>query len=120
MKELLQLGSWERFSGPSSGCVFVILWLPFGSEAGWVPHSVFFASGEDSVGIPLANEGVGLGPSSYGPVASRPPLAEFSLTVAAQAGFARWPSSGSTCRLQLATWCGCRAKGHSFSWPSMA
>ena len=76
MKELLQLGSWERFSGPSSGCVFVILWLPFGSEAGWVPHSVFFASGEDSVGIPLANEGVGLGPSSSGPVASRPPLAD--------------------------------------------
>ena len=33
--------------------------------------------GEDSVGIPLANEGVGLGPSSFsGPVASRPPLAD--------------------------------------------
>ena len=26
VKELLQLGSWERFSGPSSGWVFVILW----------------------------------------------------------------------------------------------
>ena len=44
------------------------------SEAGWVPHSVVFASGEGSVCIPLANEGVGLGPSSSGPVASRPPL----------------------------------------------
>ena len=59
--------------------------------------------------IPLANDGVGLGPSSSGPVTSRPPLADrsasaasstpgdspgfpratgFSLTVAAQAGFA--------------------------------
>ena len=47
---------------------------PVCSEAEWVPHSVVFASGEDSVCIPLANEGVGLGPSSSGPVASRPPL----------------------------------------------
>ena len=46
---------------------------PVCSEARWVPHSVVFASGEDSVCIPLTNEGVGLGPSS-GPVASRPPL----------------------------------------------
>ena len=46
---------------------------PVCSEAGWVPHSVVFASGEDSVCIPLANEGVGLGP-----VASRPPLAVWS------------------------------------------
>ena len=52
---------------------------PVGSEAGRVPHSVIFASGEDSVCIPLANEGVGLGPSSSsGPVASRPPLADRS------------------------------------------
>ena len=94
------------------------------------------------MGIPLANERVGLGPSSSsGPFASRPPLVDqsvsaassppgaspgfpsaagFSLTVAAQAGFARWPSSGTTCRLQLATWSGCRAMGHSISWPSMA
>ena len=49
---------------------------PVCSEAGWVPHSVVFASGEDSVCIPLANEGVGLGPSSSGPVASHPPLAD--------------------------------------------
>ena len=47
---------------------------PVCSEARWVPHSVVFASGEDSVCIPLTNEGVGLGPSSSGPVASRPPL----------------------------------------------
>ena len=41
-----------------------------------VSHSVVFTSGADSVCIPLANEGVGLGPSSpSGPVASRPPLA---------------------------------------------
>ena len=46
---------------------------PVCSEAVWVPHSVVFASGEASVCIPLANEGVGLGPSS-GPVASRPPM----------------------------------------------
>ena len=37
--------------------------------------SVVFTSGADSVCIPLANEGAGLGPSSpSGPVASRPPL----------------------------------------------
>ena len=47
---------------------------PVCSEAGRVPHSVVFASGEDSVCIPLANEGVGLGPSSSGSVASRPAL----------------------------------------------
>ena len=46
---------------------------PVCSEAEWVPHSVVFASGEDSVCLLLANKGVGLGPSS-GPVASRPPL----------------------------------------------
>ena len=45
-------------------------------KSGGVPHSVVFTSGQDSVCIPLANEGVGLGPSSSsGPVASRPPLA---------------------------------------------
>ena len=34
------------------------------------------------MGIPLANEGVGLGPSSSGPVASRPPLADLSASAA--------------------------------------
>ena len=47
---------------------------PVCSEARWVPHSVVFASGEDSVCIPLTNEGLSLGPSSSGPVASRPSL----------------------------------------------
>ena len=47
---------------------------PVCSEAMWVPHSVVLASGEDFVCVPLANEGVGLGPSSSGPVASHPPL----------------------------------------------
>ena len=42
---------------------------PVCSVAERVPHSVVFASGEDSVCIPLANEGVGLGP-----IASCPPL----------------------------------------------
>ena len=46
---------------------------PVCSVAEWVPHSVVFSSGMDSVCGPLANEGVGLGPSS-GPVAPRPPL----------------------------------------------
>ena len=47
---------------------------PVCSVAEWVPHSTVFASGVESVCGPLANEGVGLGPSSSGPVASRPPL----------------------------------------------
>ena len=44
------------------------------SVAEWVPHSVVFASGVAFVCVPLANEGVGLGPFPFGPVASRPPL----------------------------------------------
>ena len=35
--------------------------LPVYPEAGWVPHTVVFASGEDSLCVPLANEGVGFG-----------------------------------------------------------
>ena len=57
---------------------------PVCSEAGRLPHSVVFASGEDSVYIPLANKGVGLGPSSSGPVASRPPLADWSASAASR------------------------------------
>ena len=34
--------------------------------------------------IPLANEGVGLGPSSSDPVASRPPLADRSASAASR------------------------------------
>ena len=44
---------------------------PVCSVAEWVPHSPVLASGMDSVCGPLANEGVGLCPSS-GPVAFRP------------------------------------------------
>ena len=75
MKESLQLGSWEQFFRPVLG---MSLCHPlvgrFCSVAEWVPHSVVFASGMDFVCVPLANEGVGLGPSPFGPVASRPPL----------------------------------------------
>ena len=39
---------------------------PVCSVAKWVPHSTVLASGVDSVCGPLANEGVGLGPSSSG------------------------------------------------------
>ena len=45
---------------------------PVCSVAEWVPHSPVLASGVDSVCGPLANEGVGLGPSSSGPVAFSP------------------------------------------------
>ena len=64
---------------------------PVGSEAGRVPHSVVFASGEDFVRVPLAVEGVGLGPSSSGPVASHPPLADRSASAASS-------TSGGSCR----------------------
>ena len=50
---------------------FVRLALKLG---GSFPHSAVFTSGADSMCFPLANEGVGLGPSPAGPVASRPPL----------------------------------------------
>ena len=50
---------------------------PVCSVAEWVPRSIVFASGVDSVCGPLANEEVGLGP-----VASRPPLGF---------GLLRWP-----------------------------
>ena len=55
-------------------CLGVSFGRPVCSVAEWVPHSTVLASGVDSVCGPLANEGVGLGPSSSGPVASRPPL----------------------------------------------
>ena len=47
---------------------------PVCSVAEWVTHSVVFAFGVDFVCIPLANDCVGLGPSPFDPVASRPPL----------------------------------------------
>ena len=55
MKELLKLGSWERFFPASPRGVFV---SSFGrlvcSVAEWVPHSVVFASGVDFVCVLLA------------------------------------------------------------------
>ena len=64
------------------GLLGVVFWLIVGmvvchpgfvqlalKSGGSFPHSAVFTSGADSVCIPLANEGVGLGP-----VASRPPL----------------------------------------------
>ena len=74
MKELLQLGSWERFLAMPRGVLVSSFGRPVCSVAEWVPRSIVFASGMDSVCGPLANEGVGLGPPSSGPVASRPPL----------------------------------------------
>ena len=73
------VGLLGAFFRPVLGGEFLSSWgRPVCSEVGGggVPHSVVFTSGEDCVCIPLANKGVGLGPSSSsGPVASRPPLA---------------------------------------------
>ena len=67
------VGLLGAFSGPSSGVSFCHPLVGRSAlKSGRVPHSVVFASGEDSVCIPIANEGVGLGhSSSSGPVASR-------------------------------------------------
>ena len=69
------VGLLEAFFRPVLGVCFYHPWVGRSAlKSGRVPHSVVFASGEASVCIPLANEGVGLGPSSpSGPVASRPP-----------------------------------------------
>ena len=74
MKELLQLGSWERFLAMPRGVLVSSFGRPVCSVAEWVPRSLVFASGMDSVCGPLATVEVGLSPSSFGPVASRPPL----------------------------------------------
>ena len=65
MKELLQLGPWECFSGRPRGEFRHPLVGQSALKSGRVPHSVVFTSGKDSVCTPLANEGVGLGPSSF-------------------------------------------------------
>ena len=92
VKEFLWLGSWERFSGPSSGWALSSFGRLVGSEAGRVPHSAVFASSGVSVCVPLAGEGVGLGrSSSSGPVASRSPLPVRSASAASS-------SSGGGCR----------------------
>ena len=74
MKELLQLSSWERFPAMPRDVLVSSFGRPVCSVAEWVPRSIVFASGVDSVCGPLTNEEVGLGPSSSVPVASRPPL----------------------------------------------
>ena len=63
-----------RVVRPCLGVALCHFGRPVCSVAEWVPHSTVLASGVDSVCGPLANEGVGLGPSSSGPVAFRPPL----------------------------------------------
>ena len=77
------VGLLGAFFRPVLGVSFCHPWVGRSAlKSGRVPHSVVFTSGADSVCIPLANEGVGLGPSSpSGPVASRPPLAGRSASV---------------------------------------
>ena len=83
MKEFLELGSWERFPGRPRDESRHPLVARYALQSGRVPHSGVFASDEDSVCTPLANKGVGLGPSSSsGPVASRPPLVDRSASSA--------------------------------------
>ena len=61
----------------------LVAWSALKSER--VPHSDVVASGEGSVCTPLANERVGLDPSSSsGPVASRPPLVDRSASAASR------------------------------------
>ena len=77
------LGAFFFFPARPRGVFLSSFGRPVGSEAGRVPHSVVFASGED---------GVDLGPSSSsGPVASRPPLADWSASAASS-------TSGDGCR----------------------
>ena len=86
MKELLRLGSCERIFQAVLGVSYRHPLVDQSAlKSGRVPHSVVFASGGDSVCTPLANEGVGLGPSSSsGPVASHPPLVDRSALAASQ------------------------------------
>ena len=74
MKESLPLGSWEQFFRPILG---VSLCHPL------VDRSALWRSGFHILSslllawtlcVPLTDVGVGLGPSPFGPVASRPPL----------------------------------------------
>ena len=50
-------------------------------------RSAVITSGADSECIPLANKGVGLGPSPAGPVASRPPFVGRSASAVEQCFF---------------------------------
>ena len=85
MKELLELGSWERIFQAVLGMSFRHPLVDrYALKSGRVPHSVVLAFGEDSVCAPLANEGAGFGPSSSGPVASRPLLVDRSASAASR------------------------------------
>ena len=68
------MGLLGAVSGHASWCPCVSLWSAGLLCSGVGTRSIVFASGLDSVCGPLTNEEVGLGPSSSGPVASRPPL----------------------------------------------
>ena len=66
-------------------------------KPGRVPYSDVFASSEDSVCTPLANEGVGVDPSSSsGPVASRPPQVDRSASAASLVFHAWWLASSTS------------------------
>ena len=59
---IASVGLLVAFFSAVLGGVFVSSFgWPVYSEAGWLPHSVVFASGEDSVCVPLANGGVWFG-----------------------------------------------------------
>ena len=103
MKELLQLGSWERFPAMPRGVLVSSCGRPVCSVAKWIPHSIVLASGVDCVCGPLTNEEVGRGPSSSGPVASRPPLGIGSASAAWQVLLITWafPCVGLPCMVGL-------------------
>ena len=85
MKEFLEWASGSIFPGrPRVDSRHPLVARP-PLKSGRVPHSGVFTSGEDSVCTPLANKGVGLGPSSStGPVASRPSLMDRSASAASR------------------------------------
>ena len=74
MKESLLLGSWEQFFRPVLG---MSLCHPLVGRSALLRsgfHILLSSLLAWTLCVPLANEGVGLGPSPFGPVASRPPL----------------------------------------------
>ena len=85
VKEFLELGSWEHFSGLFSGWISSSFGRPVCSEVGEGPTFRCLRFGWGLCFSPLANKGVGLGPSSCtGPVASRPPLVDRSASAASR------------------------------------
>ena len=84
VKELLQLGSWERFFRPvlRVSLCHPLVGRPALKRGGF--HILLSSLLARTVCIPLTNEGVGLGPSSSGPVASRPPLSDWFASAASR------------------------------------